>query len=268
VDVAAEAQKPGQCRQDAYGKSSIRPESPSRLRARQTVDLWAYVMMSTVVRGVILAAGASSRMGRPKFSLPLGTRGDTFLSRIIRTLTTCGIPEIVVVSGSTVDVRPAAHHVDRRVRFVHNPEWSMGQLTSLLTALDRVSGAGAGDGVLEAVMMTLVDVPLVSETTCRRVLAAWRATRAPIVRPAQRHRHGHPVIFDRAIFDELRRADPQQGAKAVVRMHELDIVNVEVDDEYAFLDVDTPEEYRRLTSTERGSQSAFDPRAPIVRPAP
>ena len=94
--------------------------------------------------------------------------------------------------------------------------------------------------------MTPVDVPLVSASTVAAVIAAWRRTRAPIVRPANGDRHGHPVIFDRAIFNDLRSADPTVGAKAVFAAHRDRMLNVEVNDPGAFEDIDTPEDYRRL----------------------
>ena len=69
---------------------------------------------------------------------------------------------------------------------------------------------------------------------------------APIVRATHHGRHGHPVIFARAVFDELRHADPAAGAKSVLRAHEAAIVNVEVEDPGVVTDVDTPEDYARL----------------------
>ncbi len=95
-------------------------------------------------------------------------------------------------------------------------------------------------------MMTLVDVPLVRVSTVTAVIAAWREARAPIVRPAIGDRHGHPVIFDRAVFEALRRAPLDAGAKSVVRAHEAEIVNVPVDDEGCVTDVDTPGDYEAL----------------------
>jgi molybdenum cofactor cytidylyltransferase len=201
-----------------------------------------------VVRGLVLAAGASSRMGRPKAALPLFDSADTFLARLLRTFVVAGLPEIVVVTGSRVElVRSAAGIVDRRVLFAHNANWRSGQLSSLVVGLNaRSPGAPPDSGLIEAVMMTLVDVPLVSPATCARVLGAWRSSRAPIVRPARGDEHGHPVIFDRALFDELRAADPALGAKPVVRAHADRIVNVPVDDDGAFLDVDTDAEYQEV----------------------
>jgi len=200
-----------------------------------------------VVRGLILAAGASSRMGSPKAALPLTDRADTFLSRLLRTYIVAAVPEVVVVTGANAElVRAAAGRVDARVRFEHNANWNSGQLSSLLVGLDAPVRGAVGADTIEAVMMTLVDVPLVSPATCARVLSAWRASRAPIVRPARGDDHGHPVIFDRAVFAELRAADPLQGAKPVVRARADQILNVPSDDDGAFADVDTDAQYQAL----------------------
>jgi CTP:molybdopterin cytidylyltransferase MocA len=189
-------------------------------------------------------------MGQPKAGLAITHQADTFLARIIRTLTAAGLPDIVIVTGAGADaVRGAAGPMNRRVRFVHNPRWEQGQLTSLIAALDS-------DPLSEALLVTLVDVPFVSSQTVIRVLHAWRSSRAPIVRPASGDRHGHPVIFDRALFDELRQADPAVGAKAVVRAHEREILNVATDDPGAFLDVDTEREYLDALSLLRERQSS------------
>jgi molybdenum cofactor cytidylyltransferase len=179
-------------------------------------------------------------MGRPKAALPLTDRADTFLSRLIRTFTTAGLPDIVVVTGAASDVvRLAAGPADRRVRFIHNAGWESGQLSSILTGLEERAGER-----VEAALVTLVDVPFVRPDTITRVLRAWRSSRAPIVRPARNGEHGHPVIFDRAIFQELRDADPRVGAKAVIRARAGAILDVPVDDAGAFLDMDTEHEYR------------------------
>ena len=58
--------------------------------------------------------------------------------------------------------------------------------------------------------------------------------------------HGHPVLIDRSLFDEIRAADPQRGVKPIIRAHVSAAGDVEVEDEGAFFDVDTPDEYKRL----------------------
>jgi CTP:molybdopterin cytidylyltransferase MocA len=193
-----------------------------------------------MVRAVVLAGGASSRMGTPKPGLHLNPAGDTFLARLVRTLLAAGLPDIVIVTGAAPDaVHQAAGRVRPPVRFEHNDRWADGQLTSLLAGLRERPG-----DVMEAALVSLADAPLVSPTTITQVLAAWRRQHAPIVRPARGDVHGHPVLFDRALFAELHAAERRLGAKTVVRAHAHRIVNVPVEDAGAFLDIDTPDEYQ------------------------
>jgi molybdenum cofactor cytidylyltransferase len=191
---------------------------------------------------VILAAGDSTRMGSPKATLRTPD-GDTFIAHIVTTLRDAGIADLVIVTGRHHDAVLDALARDRRSppRIVRNPDPSRGQLSSLLAGMDAVVTPHT-----EAVMMTLVDVPLVRVSTVIAVLEAWRRSRAPIVRPTIGDRHGHPVIFDRAVLDEIRRAPLAAGVKSVVRAHEHEILNVHVDDEGCVRDVDTPSDYDRL----------------------
>lgn len=195
-----------------------------------------------MIAALVLAAGASSRMGRPKAALPLGAPGETVLSTGVAALLAGGVPRVAVVAGAHPGpVREALTSADPRVTVIDHPGWRQGQLSSLLAGLASVEGPG-----LEAILVTLVDVPLVSPETVRTLIHAWDLSRAPLVRPARGTEHGHPVIFDRAVFEDLRRADIEAGAKAVVRAHEARILNVPVTDAGAFMDLDTPEDYARL----------------------
>jgi molybdenum cofactor cytidylyltransferase len=196
-----------------------------------------------MISAIVLAAGASSRMGRPKAALPLGQTGETVLSRVVRTLLDGGAPKVVVVAGAHLDaVRSAMPVREPRARVIEHAGWQKGQLSSLLAGLDTVD-----DPLLEAALVTLVDVPLVRSSTVAEVIAAWRRTRAPIVRPANGERHGHPVMFDRSVFCDLRAADPNTGAKAVFAIHRDRIVNVTVEDAGAFEDIDTPADYEKIS---------------------
>jgi molybdenum cofactor cytidylyltransferase len=197
-----------------------------------------------VLPAVILAGGDSARMGSPKATLAT-PGGGTFVTRIIHTLRDAGVSDLVVVTGRHHDavVEMIARELSVAPHIVRNPDPSRGQLSSLLAGMDVVVTPST-----EGVMMTLVDVPLVRGSTVIAVIEAWRRSRAPIVRPAIGDRHGHPVIFDRAVLDELRRAPLDAGAKSVVRAHEHEIVNVPVDDEGCVRDVDTPSDYEALGS--------------------
>ena len=101
---------------------------------------------------------------------------------------------------------------------------------------------------MAAVLVTLVDVPLVSPATVRAVIESYRRTCAPIVRPTSGDRHGHPLLIDRSIFGALRAADKSTGAKPIVRAHATAAGDIAIDDEGAFTDIDTEEDYRRTIS--------------------
>ena len=211
-----------------------------------------------MIRGIVLAAGASTRMGQAKAALPFGQTGETAISRVVRTLIRGGVPEVIVVAGAHIDaVRMAMPSHEPRARVVEHVGWQQGQLSSLLTGLDAID-----DPLLEAVVVTLVDVPLVLPSTVSAVIAEWRRTGAPIVRPSAgatgatgatgasgAERHGHPVVFDRSVFADLRAADLNLGAKAVFAKHRDRVVNVEVADPGAFEDIDTPEDYEKILGT-------------------
>jgi len=198
-----------------------------------------------VIPAIVLAAGKSTRMGRPKATLLL-EGGDTFVTRIVRTFAAAGISDVIIVVGHDADaVIDAFAKTDLSATFVENPDYEQGQLSSLLAGLRVVDRPG-----VVASLLTLVDVPLIGVSTVRAVVDRYLATRAPIVRPVRGAEHGHPVLIDRSLFDALRHADPREGAKAVVRSHASASGDVPVEDAGAFADADTPIEYERLRSIE------------------
>jgi molybdenum cofactor cytidylyltransferase len=194
-----------------------------------------------VIPAVVLAAGKSTRMGRPKATLAL-EGGDTFLSRIVRSFREAKVDDVVVVLGHEAEaIARSLADQGQMARLVINQRYESGQLSSLLAGLAAIDRPG-----VTGMLLTLVDVPLVSPATIGAILERYRATKAPVVRPVQGGRHGHPVLIDRALFGALRAADPIAGAKAIVRAHVSAAGEVEIADEGAFLDIDTPEEYARI----------------------
>jgi len=195
-----------------------------------------------VLTATVLSAGESTRMGSPK-ALLLDPDGRPFVARIVRTLLTAGLTDVLVVTGSqheAIDSALAADGLGERVRLVRNDDPSRGQLSSIWAGLDALTADAEG------LLMTLVDVPVLAASTVSAVVDAWRNSRAPIVRPIVDGRRGHPVIFDRQVFDELRNAPLDAGARTVVRAHWPDSLDVPVDDRGCLIDVDTPSDYEQL----------------------
>jgi molybdenum cofactor cytidylyltransferase len=198
--------------------------------------------MPVVIPAVVLAAGKSTRMGRLKAMLPLDGR-DTFLTRIVQTFRAAGVDEVVVVVGHEGEaVIEDARERGAIARFVTNDRYESGQLSSVLAGLEAVDRPGTA-----ALLLTLVDVPMIAAATVQAVLARYRDTGAPIVRPVNGDLHGHPVLIDRSLFGRLRQADAASGgAKPIVRGYASAVGDVTVNDPGAFRDIDTPDDYEQL----------------------
>lgn len=197
-------------------------------------------------------------MGRAKATLPLDA-GDTFLTRIVRTFRDAGVDEIIVVVGHGADAIAANFAPSGlAARFVVNDRYDRGQLSSLL------AGIAALDAYehVEAILVTLVDVPLVAASTVRAVVDRYRVSGAPVVRPTSGERHGHPMLIDRSLFEALRAADLSVGAKPVVRAHASVAGDLAIADEGAFTDIDTEEDYRRWITRRSSAGETFPERRP------
>lgn len=193
----------------------------------------------------MLAAGRSRRMGQPKALL--AAAGETFLERTIAALRDGGCGEVVAVVRRPVG--PEARRIAavaggcgaRVVTVAGEGE----QIDSLRAGLRALAPAAA------AAVVSPVDLPQLHAGVVRALLVAFRRTGAPVVLPAYRGRHGHPVLFAREVFAELLAGPLAEGARSVVRAHAADRVEVALDEPGVLLDVDTPADYRRVV--EHGS---------------
>jgi len=221
----------------------IAEQLPNQLPDYQITQL-PNLELASVIPAVVLAAGLSTRMGRPKPLLPL-PGGETFVTRIVRSFLEAGVDDVVVVLGHEANA-VAAKLIESGVaaRFVINEAYATGQLSSLLRGLNAIDRPG-----VKAMLLTLVDVPMVSPSTIRAVIDRYHKTHAPIVRPVRGDEHGHPVLIDRSLFSLLRGADANEGAKPIVRGHVSPAGDVPVDDDGAFFDIDTPAAYERVIGT-------------------
>lgn len=203
-----------------------------------------------MIPAIVLAAGESTRMGRPKSLLPL-ENAETFLTRILRTFHEADVPDVIVVVGHDHEaVLAAVAEAGSDVRFAVNRTYRAGQLTSLVAGLRVIDRPGVA-----AALVTLVDVPFVQPATIKAVVERYRRTQVSIVRPTRAGRHGHPVLIDRSLFGALYAADPAEGARAIVRAHASAEGEVEVDDEGAFRDIDTPEDYAQALAELRAGRA-------------
>ena len=190
--------------------------------------------------GVILAAGRSTRMGTPKALLDF--RGAPFVVRILQALEALDLKTRVVVVGPDAGrIRPALATHDCLI--VENPDVDGGPIASLRAALRALRSLSPA-----AALVWPVDLPHVRIATVERLIETWRRERRAAVVPAFGERHGHPVIWDARLFEELETnaAAGTEGARAVLHAHAADIATVGVDDPAVIDDLNTPGDYERL----------------------
>jgi molybdenum cofactor cytidylyltransferase len=191
--------------------------------------------------GIILAAGRSSRMGRPKALLPLGVK--TFLAACSDGFLEVFDPVVVVLGHDADDIEERAG-LDERARIVRNPAYDRGMLSSLQC------GIAALPAETEAAAFTLVDHPAVRPATLRALADHFRDSGADVVLPRFNSKRGHPVLARRSVLDELAALPAETSPKRLLRARRTEKSFLDVDDPGVVADIDTPEDYERLLDSE------------------
>ncbi len=186
---------------------------------------------------MVLAAGASRRMGTPKQLLRLA--GETILGRTLRNVRASEVSEIVLVLGH------AAESVEKEIsieglKVVRNQDYQQGMGTSLRTGLAAVSGEAG------AALIVLADQPFVSPETLNQLISCHQETKPQIIIPMYQGFRGNPVLLDRSVFAELQGLTGDVGCRAIFGNHTENIRKLPVEDIGILMDIDSPEEYQKL----------------------
>ncbi len=189
-----------------------------------------------MLAAVILSAGASSRMGRPKALLPY--REGTFLEHLMQVTRhpRIGVTRVVLGAGAE-QIRTIAKLDPSLV--VLNPDWEQGQLSSICAGVRSLE-----DIETDGIILCPVDHPLVSAALVGNLVEQFYANKKSIVLPVYNGRRGHPVIFSRALYGELLAAPSEKGARAVVWAHASDVLEVPTGEEGVVLNLNDPDMLR------------------------
>ena len=191
-----------------------------------------------MIAAVVLSAGESSRMGRPKALLPID--GQTFIERIVAALKQTKVGKIIVILGHNArELQSKISHLP--VEILINTDYKLGQLSSLQLAVRCLQPDLDCDGML----VHLVDHPYLAPALVEEMIRRFYETKKRIIVPKFHGKRGHPVIFSNALFDEILSAPMEEGAKAVVNAHRAETLEIETEEEGIAVDIDTPELYQQ-----------------------
>jgi molybdenum cofactor cytidylyltransferase len=194
-------------------------------------------MATEHVTGVVLAAGASRRLGRPKQVLPY--RDSTVLGSVLTVARSCGFDQLIVTLGGAADAVRAAVPFDG-VDVVVVEDYRSGCSSSLKTALDTVDPGAAG------IVLLLGDQPGVATEVVRRLMVDRRD---PITVCRYANGIGHPFWLGRSVFGELRQLHGDKGVWRLIESHRFPVTEVPIEGDVP-TDVDTWDDYERLQATQ------------------
>ena len=191
-----------------------------------------------MIVAVVLSAGESSRMGRPKALLPID--GQTFIERIVAALKQTTVGKIIVILGHNArELEAKISHLP--VQILINTDYRQGQLSSLQLAVRDLQADADCDGML----VHLVDHPYLAPALVQEMIRRFYETKKRIIVPKFHGKRGHPVLFSHALFGELLSAPMAEGAKAVVNAHRAETLEIDTQEEGIAVDIDTPELYQQ-----------------------
>jgi molybdenum cofactor cytidylyltransferase len=193
------------------------------------------------VAGVILAAGESTRFGRPKQLLDW--KGQPFVHAVAKTALAAGLDPVIVIIGANADrVRTAVQGLD--VRILQNDDWRNGQSSSIRKGVEALKNESHAGGAI----FLLVDQPQVTQSILQALVEKHAEGLYPVVAPLVIEQRANPVLFDRATFADLLELTGDIGGRAIFHKHRVEYLPWH--DDRLLLDVDTPEQYERLIADE------------------
>lgn len=195
------------------------------------------------IGAVVLAAGLSTRMGQPKLILPWGKH--TIIEQVVSVIRTAGVERIALVTGGARDQIESLFSSDENsINLVFNDQFQeAGMLVSLQTGMRVIMQ----NSDCRALLVVLGDQPQLIASTITEVTRVYFCSEKPIVIPSYQMRRGHPWLIDRSLWEEILKLPADRTMRDFLILHNNHIAYAEVTSATILSDLDTPEDYRRIT---------------------
>jgi molybdenum cofactor cytidylyltransferase len=201
------------------------------------------------VAAVVLAAGASTRLGSPKQLLQVA--GQTLIERVLKTVRASRVDDVVVVLGQHAET--IREYVPAWCRTALNRDWADGISSSIRTGIESLEDHSiqpGAPGKAEAALFVLVDQPFLRSQDIDLILQTYYGSQEAIVVPTHQGRYGNPVLFDQCLFPDLKRLRGDVGGRQLLAHFQDRLLTVEMPSADLFLDIDTPADYLDLLKRE------------------
>lgn len=195
------------------------------------------------IGAVILAAGMSKRMGQPK--LLMKVNGKTLVHYPIMLATFHHLQPIVVIAGKYIEEMKKSLKVTQTVDFVFNHDYESGMASSLKLGIQTV------EAKVDAVIVFLADQPFIPNEVVQSLMEQYMLHKeegVKIVRPSYDGVLGHPILFDRSLFNEFKHINGDQGGRNIIQNYRQSMKIVSFHNRNWGMDIDTREEYEEVLS--------------------
>lgn len=186
---------------------------------------------------LLLAAGASSRMGQPKMFLTW--QGKTLLEHIVSAAASISTPVFVVTGEHTRAIATALQHYE--VHLIANEQWQEGMGTSVAAGVAGILQAGFTP---DALVIAVCDQPFITAELLQQMITEKERSGKGIAGCSYDNTIGTPVLFDKKYFPALQQLNGQQGAKRLLQQFPEEVTTIPFP--LGSMDIDTPEDYERL----------------------
>ncbi|WP_186731325.1 nucleotidyltransferase family protein [Rummeliibacillus suwonensis] len=194
------------------------------------------------IGAIILAAGQSKRMGKPKLFLPY--QGIPIIHYPVKMAVQNHLTPIVVVGGKNYDqLKKELEIYHQKISIIYNERYEIGMSTSLIVGVNSLNGE------LDAVLIFLGDQPLVADEVIKNLINTYQKNKKNgvyIVRPRYKQSPGHPILFDKSLLKQFQHIKGDEGGKSIIKTNEEHLRYVDFKQSDWNLDIDTKEDYDQL----------------------